>query len=125
MTLTKAKILGALKSKTMWFSGALAILGALLDNITYVQGFMTPHDYNLLFIFVSLVVAGLRWITTNALEDKQGGCADTPVTPVAEAPIIAAPVEPKITKTKPKAKPKAAAKTPAKPKAKVKSVRAK
>jgi hypothetical protein len=124
MTLTKAKILGALRSKTMWFSGALAILGALLDNITYVQGFMTPHDYNLLFIFVSVVVAGLRWVTSHPLEEKKirvtpDAIIETKeVTPVAEAPIIAAPAP------KPKAKPKAA-KTPAKPKAKVKSVRAK
>lgn len=117
MTLFKTKLLGALKSKTMWFSGALAILAALLDNITYIQGFMSPHDYNILFIGVSLVVAGLRWITTNALEDKhvEKDVMDPVVTPMPAVlpPIVLAPKEepkPKGSKPKAKTKPKTAAK---------------
>lgn len=55
------------RSKTMWFSLALVILGALLDNFSYLQSFISPQYYGLLLVAIGIVVAILRFITTEAI----------------------------------------------------------
>lgn len=55
------------KSKTMWFSLLLVILGALLDNFSYLQPLLDPKWYGLLLILIGIIVAVLRFLTTKPL----------------------------------------------------------
>lgn len=121
MSLFQTKLLGALKSKTMLFSCMLMIFGTVLDNAAYLQSFMTPHDYNIAFVGVSLVVATLRWITSQPLEEKHIQINDnsivetTEITPVIPATPVETSVKPEPEKAaKPAAKPKKAKKAPEK-----------
>ena len=61
---------GAMHSKTMWFSLALVILGALYDNFSYIQSLLDPRLYGILLICIGLAVAVLRYLTTQSLDDK-------------------------------------------------------
>jgi len=51
------------KSRTMWFSFALVILGALMDNFSYIQGLIDPKYYGVIFAIVGVITAILRYIT--------------------------------------------------------------
>lgn len=57
----------ARKSKTMWFALALVILGALMDNLSYLQSIIDPQYYGLIMIGIGIIVAILRFITTDAI----------------------------------------------------------
>ena len=57
-------------SKTMWFSVALVILGALYDNFSYIQGILDPRLYGILLVCIGVIVAVLRFVTTQSLDDK-------------------------------------------------------
>lgn len=57
-------------SKTMWFSFALVVLGALYDNFSYIEQLINPRLYGILLICIGVAVAVLRFITTMPLEDK-------------------------------------------------------
>jgi uncharacterized membrane protein YdcZ (DUF606 family) len=57
-------------SKTIWFSLALVVLGVVYDNFSYVENIINPRLYGVLLIFIGIVVAVLRFITTMPLEDK-------------------------------------------------------
>jgi hypothetical protein len=61
---------GAMRSKTMWFSLALVILGVIYDNFSYVENLINPRLYGVMLIGIGVVVAVLRFITTMPLEDK-------------------------------------------------------
>ena len=61
---------GAMHSKTMWFSLALVILGALYDNFSYIQSLLDPRLYGILLICIGVAVAVLRFVTTQSLDDK-------------------------------------------------------
>jgi len=61
---------GAMRSKTMWFSFALVILGVVYENFSYVQNIIDPRLYGVLLIAIGIVVAILRFITTLPLDDK-------------------------------------------------------
>lgn len=56
------------KSKTMWFSLALVIFGALADNFSYVQNIIDPKYYGASFIIIGVIVAILRFITTEPIQ---------------------------------------------------------
>ena len=58
------------KSKTMWFSFALVIFGTLMDNFSYIQNLIDPKYYGYGYIFIGLIVAILRFLTTQPLEEK-------------------------------------------------------
>ena len=58
----------ARKSKTMWFSLALVVFGALADNFSYVQNIISPQYYGVSFIVIGVIVAVLRFITTQPIE---------------------------------------------------------
>jgi len=58
------------KSKTMWFSLLLVIFGALFDNFSYVQNSIDPKYYGFIFIGIGVIVAILRFITTQPLGEK-------------------------------------------------------
>ena len=56
------------KSKTMWFSLALVVFGALADNFSYVQNIIDPKYYGISFIVIGVIVAILRFITTGPVK---------------------------------------------------------
>ena len=66
----RRKTRGAMHSKTMWFSLALVILGALYDNFSYIEQLINPRLYGILLISIGVAVAVLRFVTTMPLEDK-------------------------------------------------------
>ena len=51
------------KSKTMWFSVALVVFGALLDNLPALQSVIDPKYYGIILTVVGIIVALLRYIT--------------------------------------------------------------
>jgi uncharacterized membrane protein YdcZ (DUF606 family) len=57
-------------SKTMWFSFALVVLGVVYDNFSYIENLIDPRLYGICLIFIGIVVAVLRFVTTMPLEDK-------------------------------------------------------
>ena len=59
-----------IKSKTMWFSFALVVFGALLDNLSYIQGLIDPKYYGFGYIVIGVIVAILRFLTTQPLDKK-------------------------------------------------------
>jgi uncharacterized membrane protein YdcZ (DUF606 family) len=59
-----------IKSRTMWFSFALVIFGALFDNFSYVQDLIDPRYYGVCLITIGIIVAVLRFITTQPLDEK-------------------------------------------------------
>jgi hypothetical protein len=58
------------KSKTMWFALILVILGFVADNFNYVQNVIDPQYYGISYIVIGVVVAILRFITTQPLSEK-------------------------------------------------------
>ncbi len=64
------KLIGALRSKMMWLSLALVVLGVLQVNIGLFQRFFTPDQYGWFTAAVGLAVGVLRWVTTVPLEQK-------------------------------------------------------
>ena len=66
----RRKTRGAMHSKTMWFSMALVILGVVYDNFSYIENLIPPRLYGVLLIFIGIVVAVLRFVTTQPLDEK-------------------------------------------------------
>jgi hypothetical protein len=56
------------KSKTLWFSFALVIFGALFDNLPILQAYLDPKFYSYSLIFIAILVAILRFLTTKPLD---------------------------------------------------------
>jgi hypothetical protein len=54
----------------MWFSLALVIFGALADNFSYVQDLINPKYYGVSFIAIGIIVAVLRFVTTQPLDER-------------------------------------------------------
>ena len=50
-------------SKTMWFSLALVIFGALFDLFPTLQANLDPKFYSFSFVAIGLLVAILRYLT--------------------------------------------------------------
>ena len=63
-------MMGAMRSKTMWFSLALVVLGVVYDNFSYVQNIIDPKYYGILLVAIGIVVAILRFITTQPINEK-------------------------------------------------------
>lgn len=59
-----------MKSRTMWFSFLLVVLGALLDNFSYLQNVIDPKYYGVILVVIGVVVAILRFITTQPMSEK-------------------------------------------------------
>jgi uncharacterized membrane protein YdcZ (DUF606 family) len=62
--------MSVMRSKTMWFSLALVILGVVYDNFSYVENIINPRLYGVLLIAIGIIVAVLRFITTMPLDEK-------------------------------------------------------
>jgi len=56
------------RSKTIWFSFALVIFGALFDNFSYVQNIIDPKYYGISFIAIGVIVAVLRFVTSKPIQ---------------------------------------------------------
>jgi uncharacterized membrane protein YdcZ (DUF606 family) len=54
----------------MWFSMALVILGALMDNFSYLQPLLDPKYYGICLITIGIIVAVLRALTTKPVGDE-------------------------------------------------------
>jgi len=65
-----ANIMGALKSKTMWFSVLLVLFGALMDNSIYLKDLIPAQYFSLIMIIIGVIVATLRMVTTQPLAAK-------------------------------------------------------
>lgn len=63
-----ARKMKAHKSKTIWFSLALVIFGALFDNFSVLQGLIDPKFYSYSLILIGVIVAILRFLTSKPIE---------------------------------------------------------
>ena len=59
-----------IRSKTMWFSLALVVFGALFDNFSYVQNIIDPQYYGVCLVVIGIITGVLRFITTQPLDEK-------------------------------------------------------
>ena len=59
-----------IRSKTMWFSFALVVFGALFDNFSYVQNIIDPQYYGVCLVVIGIITGVLRFITTQPLDEK-------------------------------------------------------
>lgn len=57
------------KSKTMWWSLLLVVLGAVADNLSYLQSQIDERYYGLIVMGIGIITAILRWNTTKPLEE--------------------------------------------------------
>ena len=57
-------------SKTMWFSLALVIFGALEAGFPYLQNIIDPQYYGVILVAIGIIVAILRFYTTKPMSDK-------------------------------------------------------
>lgn len=55
------------QSKTMWFSLALVVLGALFDMFPTLQAILDPRFYSISLVAIGLVVAVLRYLTKESI----------------------------------------------------------
>ena len=59
-----------MKSKTMWFSFLLIIVGAISDNLPALQAFISPQVYAYSLMTIGVICAILRFVTTQPLGEK-------------------------------------------------------
>lgn len=62
--------MNALKSKTIWFSILLAVLGVVEANVGVLQQYMTPQAFGIFSVVVGVIIAVLRVLTTLPLSEK-------------------------------------------------------
>lgn len=55
------------QSKTMWFSLALVVLGALFDLFPTLQAILDPKYYSISLVAIGVVVAILRALTKDSI----------------------------------------------------------
>lgn len=58
----------ARQSKTMWFSLALVVLGALMDNFSYLQSVINEKYYGVILVAIGIIVAILRFKTSEPMQ---------------------------------------------------------
>lgn len=61
---------GAMRSKTLWFSAALVVFGAIEMYFPYIQNNIKPEYYGPMFMAIGIIVGILRFITTLPLDNK-------------------------------------------------------
>lgn len=61
---------GMLRSKTMWFSALLFLLGAISDNSVYIQDLIDPKVYSISMFVIGITISYLRVLTTKPLDQK-------------------------------------------------------
>jgi len=68
--MTNSKLAGAKRSKTVWLGLALAVLGVVQVNAEVFNTFLNPQQQGFLTLGLGVAVVVLRWVTTDALEEK-------------------------------------------------------
>jgi hypothetical protein len=63
-------LMGALKSKTMWFSAVLAVLAAFEMQQGLVRQLVGEQNFGGVMLGISVATAILRVVTTTSLTDK-------------------------------------------------------
>lgn len=63
------KLRGCRKSKTMWWALLLVILGAIADNLSYIQSQIDERYYGFIVMGIGVITAVLRWNTTKPLDE--------------------------------------------------------
>ena len=58
------------KSRTMWFSLALVIFGALEVGFPYLQDVIDQKYYGIILVGIGIISAVLRFYTTQPLDEK-------------------------------------------------------
>jgi hypothetical protein len=58
------------KSRTMWFSLALMIVGAVYENFSYLQNVIDPKYYGIILMGIGVTCAVLRFYTTLPLDKE-------------------------------------------------------
>lgn len=58
------------KSKTMLWALLLIVLGAVADNLSYIQSQIDERYYGFIVMGIGIITAVLRWNTHEGLEDK-------------------------------------------------------
>ena len=58
------------KSRTMWFSLALVVLGALMDNFEQLRDLIPPQYYGLSIVTIGVLVAIFRFLTTGPVGEE-------------------------------------------------------
>jgi hypothetical protein len=58
------------KSRTMWFAFALTVLGTLFELFPHMQSFLDAKFYGISIVIIGLIVAVLRFVTTEPLDTK-------------------------------------------------------
>lgn len=61
---------GILKSKTMWFAMALAVLGVFEQSSGLIRQMVGEANFGAVMTGISVAIAVLRVITTQPLSDK-------------------------------------------------------
>lgn len=59
-----------IRSKTMWFSILLAVLGVIQASMDVFTPYISPQSMGGLTLLIGILVAVLRVLTHNSLEDK-------------------------------------------------------
>jgi hypothetical protein len=62
--------MGVMRSKTMWFSLAMMVFGAVEMYFPYIRDNIQPQYYGPIFMAIGIIVAVLRFITTLPLDEK-------------------------------------------------------
>jgi len=58
------------KSKTLWFSFALVVFGALYDNFASLQNVISEKYYGITLVGIGIIVAILRFLTNGPIGEK-------------------------------------------------------
>lgn len=66
----RRKTRGVMHSKTMWFSAALFIFGAVEMYFPYLKDNIKAEYYGPVFMAIGVIVAVLRFVTTLPLDNK-------------------------------------------------------
>lgn len=59
-----------IRSKTMWLAILLAVLGVIQASMDVFTPYISPQSMGFVTLLIGILVAILRVITTNSLEDK-------------------------------------------------------
>ena len=51
----------------MWFSLAIVVLGSLMDNFSYLQSVIDERYYGIILVSIGVIVAVLRFATTEPI----------------------------------------------------------
>jgi hypothetical protein len=54
----------------MWLSFALVVFGAIFDNFEQLHDLLDPRFYSISLVIIGILVAILRFLTTQPLEEK-------------------------------------------------------